>query len=307
MESLAAGTWPSRPCPGLVWDLDRDALGGKALLLIACVLHIKCDWKEAAETFGFPSWGSLLWPCLWCFAERSTLFVRGASSTLPFKLVDMDDYERAVVSCEVPVQVRTWQHLLQIRACLVPSGRSKSGAGLFLRHNIPHLGLQRGDRIEPSEALPDYAVMYDLTDLPTDGIIINFWRRSSESRVRRRNPIFSDDLGVEPQIMLGDVLHVLFLGVFQEYGAAAFQALLQANYWRAPARFGPQGLLEHTLTHFKTELKAWYPTWEARHPGQTLTRIQDIIVKWCALAQTNQPSTLRHPRRRGLCFFLKIS
>ena len=80
---LAVGEFDSAPSPGLVWDEYRESLGGGALLLVGCLLHIKLDWKEASESMGFPNWGTLLYPCLWCTAERDSLHTppRASAST----------------------------------------------------------------------------------------------------------------------------------------------------------------------------------------------------------------------------------
>ena len=275
---LASGELPSSPCPGLFWDEYRDSLGGGALLLVACLLHIKLDWKEAAETMGFPSWGSHSFPCLWCNAERDSMHVLGASTELPFLLTTAADYERACGACEVVLRLLVWRHVLDIRAALVLSGFSGSGKGRYLKIGLPHLGLEKGDRIEPSHQCPDYEALFGLNDLPRGGVVLMFWRRARETRVRHRNPLFDAALGITPSILMGDVLHVLFLGVLQEYGAAAFEALVRSNYYGAPRHYTQDAVLEHTLTHFKVELKSWYGDWEARHPGQELTRVQDMSV-----------------------------
>ena len=61
-------------------------------------------------------------------------------------------------------------------------------------------------------------------------------------------------LGIEPCTWLGDVLHCLYLGVFQVYAAAAFEALSLANAFRGPASYSGLTLIEYTLGQFKQAL-----------------------------------------------------
>ena len=127
---LAVGEFDSAPSPGLVWDEYRESLGGGALLLVGCLLHIKLDWKEASESMGFPNWGTLLYPCLWCTAERDSLHTpprASASTELPFELTTIDHYERACNACEIAVHITIWRYVLDVRAALILSGFAGSG------------------------------------------------------------------------------------------------------------------------------------------------------------------------------------
>ena len=148
------------------------------MLLVGCLLHIKLDWKDASESMGFLNWGTLLYPCFWCTAERDSLHTPPraiASTELPFELTTIDHYEKACNACEIAVHITIWRHVLDVRAALILSGFAGSGEGRYLRIKLPHLGLERGDRTEPSRDCPDYESIFLLNGIPALGIAIIFF------------------------------------------------------------------------------------------------------------------------------------
>ena len=72
------------------------------------------------------------------------------------------------------------------------------------------------------QAMPDHSVLDTLREVPPEGIRLMFWRRSCETLTRHRCPVFDDSIGLTFEIMMGDVLHCLYLGTFQSWLAAAF-------------------------------------------------------------------------------------
>ena len=61
---MADGEHPSRTWDNCVFeDLLRLGLIGVPLLFKACLVAIKGDWKEVAETFQFSNWMTKLAPC----------------------------------------------------------------------------------------------------------------------------------------------------------------------------------------------------------------------------------------------------
>ena len=150
--------------------------------------------------------------------------------------------------------------------------RKTKGAGKKLRLDFERFGLLRGDRLEPSRDFWDYGELHKLTEVPEEGLKLVFWRPSAETRCTHRNPLLDGELGIVPALYLGDVLHVLYQGVFQHWSAYAFNDMAKSNVFRAPPTADTRA---HTLSVFKSRLNDWYtanPLWQP-------TRIQDITLK----------------------------
>ena len=71
--------------------------------------------------------------------------------------------------------------------------------------------------------LSDPGAFESLTDFPARTI---WWRRSNETRAKRRNPLF-DIVGVSVWTLVVDILHCLFLGVARDYCASVLWWLVQ--------------------------------------------------------------------------------
>ena len=250
--ALAAGRFPDGPCRSVKFD-PYAHLAGALLACRALCLPIKTDWNELGTTLGWPTWASANWPCAWCSAERDTLHLEDPNCNehdFEFELTSYDDYDDACKQCEHPIVINYWELRLQIRAALGRVRGSKS-RGRMLRVCFDALGLEVGDRFEPSEGMPDWATLYALTSLPPGGVRLMFWREANASRARHRNPLYNPRLGLTPQRMLGDTLHVLYLGIFQVILAYFMRALSASNVWEFPSTFSPALVLEHTLDAFK--------------------------------------------------------
>ena len=173
--SLKLGRFPCAPpvgCDGWADDEERLALGGLLLVLKACCIRIKGDWYAFANVFGFPTWASRSWPCLACDAEQDSLYVLDDTEDVDefaFNLSTTEQYDAACSHCEIRVVIDTMQKLQEIRACLVYDRRKKGIRGLSLKVAFPDLGLAVGDRVEPSQELPDHAILYSINDIPQGG------------------------------------------------------------------------------------------------------------------------------------------
>ena len=58
-----------------------------------------------------------------------------------------------------------------------------------INHDVPALGLLKGDRLEPHAGCMDYAKFDWLTAFPAR---VLFWRRKRETLCRHRNPLFNN-------------------------------------------------------------------------------------------------------------------
>ena len=81
-----------------------------------------------------------------------------------------------------------------------------------MEENIPALGLLRGDREEPSEDRPDIAALEYMAEFP---VTVLFWRPSSETLARHKNPLSGEALGFTPQraVCCGLAPHIVLGGV----------------------------------------------------------------------------------------------
>ena len=223
---------------------------------------------------------------------------------LPFARTTLEEYLEACTRCEITVVVREWASLVLLRAALAVSGRERSGRGRFLKRNLPTLGLNAGDRLEPSSGCYDYGMIYEMTAIPDAGLTLTFWRPSAETRTKHRNPLISRALGIEPCTWLGDVLHCLYLGVFQVYAAAAFEALTLANAFRGPASYSGLTLIEYTLGQFKAALFQWYGVWRRTHRDRDITSVEDITMKMVRTKSGKAAMKLKAAETKGVCMFL---
>eukprot|EP00969_Alexandrium_andersonii_P363509 15462118-Alexandrium_andersonii.AAC.1 len=116
---------------------------------------------------------------------------------------------------------------MELRAAVFYDKRTSSASakGRALSKAFPHLGLERGDRLEPSPYLPNVA---DFDQLQAPATVV-WWRRSCETLTRHRNPLMSPVTGIEPKTLGIDWLHALSLGVFLNYCTHLTHALLEAN------------------------------------------------------------------------------
>ena len=278
-QAMATNTFPNAPCAMLEWPADhwRATVGGLRLGFHAMCLQIMLDWSEAANTMGFWPWNTVNFPCIWCQCERSTLHYLDGRN-MSFRLNTMADYEAAAASVEVIVRITTWLLFLSVRSALGLDGRPRSGKGKFIRRDLPALGLRTGDRLEPSEAVPDYAILDTLKALPAEGLTLTFWRGSQLVPIRHRNPLFSRFLGISPSSMLGDVLHALYLGVFQVFAGHLFQACVQSNVWGAPGHYAGEARLEFSLSALMQAITAWYRSRALTLPFGDVTEVQDLTT-----------------------------
>ena len=154
---------------------------------------LKGDWAEFANTLGFPSWASNLFPCIFCHATKDVMldFVGESLRKPKFKDVTQEDYDEAVQTCEQKRRITKLQHS-QIRAALRYDKRktTNSGRGRCLAVDLPELQLKKGDRLEPSISTPDIGTGFDQMPLESFPLEVVFWRLSVESITRHSNPLF---------------------------------------------------------------------------------------------------------------------
>ena len=187
---------------------------------IACPvagLYVKGDWAEYSGTLGLASWRDTLRPCFLCSGSGNDLFVAAGNTAeaLRWELNERHDYTDACVRCTKDIPVMNDHVRDHIVDRLVYDKRPDGHRGRCLHESIPTLGLAAGDRLEPSQTLPDIGGAADV-GTPT---VLTFWRDPSGSLCRRRNPLLLTELGLGPEEAITvDMLHCYLFRSDQSLG-----------------------------------------------------------------------------------------
>ena len=88
------------------------------------------------------------------------------------------------------------------------------------------LGLEKGDRLEPTAAMPNVSLLDKLSTFP---FTVRFWRRYPDAVCYRRNPLMEPRLGLGLEQFAIDVMHCFFLGIVQSYIGEVFWSIVNAN------------------------------------------------------------------------------
>ena len=282
VDPVAAGAFPQHRHDTTTFNPDephRRTAASKQLRHKFACLYFKGDWMEYITTMGLASWKTTLAPCPWCKATTrpESLFCTDGykPNSFPHDRRDHLDYERACRHCEILVTVADDETHYNIKGALF-YGRRKSGArGRALRHEIPSLSFCNGDRLAPFSGLRDIAG-FEQCRPP---FVCLFWRRSLETSVRRRNPLFSLAIGLTINSLCVDILHTVHLGVLARYISFCWWQLCLSN------SFGLVGPTENELVSrsvdvIRLELFRWYKTYRRQsHDHALLTELEDLQVK----------------------------
>ena len=147
----------------------------------------------------------------------------------PFTL---EAFEACTRACEIPLLLSPDDYST-IRGLLEPDNRAQGNRGRCLAQAVPRLALEVGDRLEPSPELPNTAAFDELRPSAGQTLAVRFWRRARETKVRRRNPIWSEQTHLSPEKSLAaDNLHLLGLGVVLCYINAVLRQLIEDDVLR---------------------------------------------------------------------------
>ena len=287
---MADGEQPSR-----TWD-NRESedvlrLGriGVPLLFKGCLVAIKGDWKEVAETFQFSNWVTKTSPCYscWCTTANYLLDDGFSQDNHIWPAFTMQDYEDACAVCEQIVVVKTLELVRRIRGSLFFDRRDGGAHGRALRRPVAGTLLLAGDRLEPTPLFQDTSLIDGLTadDLP---IKLTFWR-VEQVRVKHRNPLFNRTTGATPELIAPDQLHALNLGPLQRFSQELLWGMLKSSVWVARGGLDQKTFVEQACVPVRAELKAWEYSFNKAHPLHKPTIVQPIT-----------PSTIGTPTHRLL-------
>jgi hypothetical protein len=271
----ARGQFPDRDMHGVPWadDDHRKTLIGPLQFAMA-VLQIKGDWAEFAHTLGFASWSTARYPCMFCHAEKTNWHdMRGVSLLMqPWPSTSPEQYEEACGLCEHVRVINSHEHRL-IRVSLVANKNKDGPRGRALIRDLPALGLLAGDRLEPSKEVPD-VYGYDHVSDDAFPLKVTFWRRSRETMVRHRCPLFSVP-GVNMLSVMIDVLHTMHLGVANAYVAHVLWELLLADLYGIGGREDHR--IQSSVLRLRTSLWDWYRSVPATQ-REEITKVNEFSV-----------------------------
>ena len=191
-------------------------------------MQLRGDWSEFSHTFGFADWSSKDHCCFFCKANRSNRFTLEGFNPLrsPWEALQQTDIDAASSACEIWLDLSRADYD-KVKALLAYDKRSGGPAGRALQADLPHLGLRKGDRLEPHSGVQnigegfDSAVVFPFRTL--------FWRRSQETWTRHRLPLLDPALGITIDSLMIDSLHTLYLGPTQVWVAFALWRLTRVD------------------------------------------------------------------------------
>lgn len=274
---MARGVAPAGRHDGSPWlesDAARAAIAGAALGWVGVVLFIKCDMMEYVTTFGFPSWSTSDSPCPLCFCSHSDWgAIAGISPvTLPWRLKTFHDYQIACSACEHLVHITSPDLFRTLRGSLEYDKRAGGSKGRSLLVDIPQLGLRKGDRLCPGGDITDVGQIDTLN--PQSACRLLFWRRSAETFVRHRNPIFSEETGILPEnVLVMDWLHTLSLGVYKYFISFVWHALFDVDAFSV-GQCAPEEFFFKSVARLRAVLFRWYDDETAA--GREHSRVQNL-------------------------------
>ncbi len=181
------------------------------------LIAIKADWAEVCSRRGMPTWSSANHPCVFCGCTSDNVDNSDhiCLTDLPWG-PERRTYREERRRSETHVTNNDEKHrrmILELGGLRADPKNERMGR--YVVNEIPRMGLKPNDRLEPSLSLPDTS-RFEAAALPC---IVVFWRAVYDARGRidqstpRSNPIFSREVGIDPQSGLHiDTLHTLYLG-----------------------------------------------------------------------------------------------
>lgn len=279
LSALARGVFPSSGVAGEAFEADseRALRSGRPLGFKAAVVQIRGDWAEFAHSFGFAAWNSARFPCLLCDCDSASMYniESWSLASTPFGVHTKADYEAECQRCEIK-RVVSKQDWVALAPKLRFDKRKTGLKGRGLLEDFPSLRLLAGDRLEPSEAVPDIGAVDATSQFPLE---LTFWRTSVQRGVLHRMPLFTPLLGLSPDSFALDLLHTLHLGIMNRYVCCCIWRLFRADVWNvvaAGAAHTADEALQMNCMRFRADLFDWYRARQRAHPAENLTRLEDI-------------------------------
>ena len=269
---LRRGLWPTEREDGAWGEADGFwvQMAGKPLGFKAVCTFVKLDLKEVSGNMGFAGVTTISAPCACCLCTQDDWddFEDLSAEAHGWPALDLRAYEAATTACERRVRLDRAGYS-DVRRTLDYKIRNKAGQGRVLSEDLPGLGLAKGDILRPSPELPNTAAFDELRPEPGQSLEVVFWRPSLETRVRKRNPIWSEQTGLSPcKNLAADNLHLLSLGILLYWIGAVLHQLVASDIYRTGSR-APHATKHSTLAALKSAMSRWQA--EERRAGRPRT------------------------------------
>ena len=187
----------------------------------------------------------------------------------------IEKYLASASRCETIVNVNAAQRR-KIRMSLYYDKRQTGSRGRALRVAIPELGLEAGLRLEPTPTMPDVGEAVD-NNSTADSTLV-FWDRSKETITQRRNPLFSEETGIGPEIFVPDWLHCLSLGCYKRWIIFVWHVLFDKNVFGVDRVLASttDAFLQSCVLFLKELLFQWYGA--EKTAGRDHARVQNLTT-----------------------------
>ena len=277
-NAMAEGVYSLTQHDGTEWQpgtLNAERAGTN-MPFKGLLVQLKGDWGEWASSFGFAGHSTSLYPCICCYAAADDWFQTDdvTFEKLPWLETTMEDYLSACALCEVWVTFANRREHARVRARLAFDRRKEGGRGRCLTDDMPTFNLLKGDRLEPCRSCPDIGVGFDELAQKAFPVTVLFWRRSAETILRHRNPLFEVP-GVTMLTLMVDTLHCMFLGVVPKFLQACIWMCIMNNVWGSDA-VHQQTRDELNIQACRAALFDWYKKMRQSNQGHALTELGDL-------------------------------
>ena len=186
--------------------------------------------------------------------------VGDVDSRLPWADITDSDFEAAANSCEIRVTLRNRKEHALIRCALAFDKRSQGNRGRCLIRDFDRWGLRKGDRLEPSATVRDIGAGFDALAVGPFPFEIIMWRRSKETFLRHRCPVFA---ALSVNVLMVDVLHALLYGPGTSFCKAACWTLMIHDAWQIGGGIATSTtdvMDQLSVNRLWQELQRWYKT-----------------------------------------------
>ena len=259
LEHMLNGVYPSQRHDGAEFtagDQHRADLSGTRLPFKAVCLWIKSDISEYSATFGLPGLGDAISSCPFCFSSSDDLDAFYRTSDLSAEGAGFPEktaavYDHACTSCETVIRLSPADRSTVVRN-LHYSKNKRGPGGRSLLVDLPHLGLRKRMRVEPSKYLANVAAL-EMVDHNVDVV---FWDHTKDTTCRHRNPILSAATGVTIKALGIDWMHSIALGPAQFVLHPLMWAIIVANIFIIVG--GSDSVAELSFARIRDELFTWY-------------------------------------------------
>ena len=237
--------------------IERNAQLGDNLLLgvVLAVVEFRGDWPAICEVVAMRQWNHTAHPCYKCKIRKARMLTTVSGFTLDSGPADRwtdEDHQDEIRRCTITVPVPD----IETQRIIHQSLRYKSrGLGRALIRNLPTLGLNRWDRLEPFHGLLDVSKFEE----QVAPFVAQFWRCNAKTaRVLHASPILEvEGLGLQHNAV--DILHTWHLGPLGKYLAKTFYLHLNLSTF---TNFDPfldtADIRKINLIHLMAKMQKYY-------------------------------------------------